>query len=95
MIHLNEKDLHTHLKARMQQRGVTIEEIEDTLNMGWEATDVKSGTLGKVMVFKNIDEWEGRSYQEKEVTTYYKESNEGIILLYLVCMRISMPKEHL
>ncbi len=35
----------------MEQRGVTLEEIERTLNEGWDATDAKPGTFGKVMVF--------------------------------------------
>jgi len=44
----------------MQQRGITLEEIEQTWNDGWEATDAKSGTLGRVMVFRYEAEWEGR-----------------------------------
>lgn len=51
MIEISEADLHPHLKARMSQRGITIEEIERVLNEGWEATDAKPGTLGKVFVF--------------------------------------------
>jgi len=50
-MNLSEKDLHSHLKARMSQRGVTIQEIERVLNEGQEATDAKPGTLGKVFVF--------------------------------------------
>ncbi len=71
-IKITEKDLHPHLKARMQQRGVTLHEIERTLNEGWEATDAKLGTLGKVMVFPYHAEWEGKFHEEKEVTVYYK-----------------------
>ena len=44
MIEISEADLHPHLKARMSQRGITIEEIERVLNEGWEATDAKPGT---------------------------------------------------
>jgi len=51
LIEISEADLHPHLKARMSQRGITIEEIERVLNEGWEATDAKPGTLGKVFVF--------------------------------------------
>jgi hypothetical protein len=29
----------------MQQRGITRQEIERTLNEGWEATDAKPGTF--------------------------------------------------
>ena len=74
-------DLHPHLQARMHQRGVTLEEIEQTLNEGWEVTDAKPGTLGKVMVFRYEAEWEGQFYPEKEVTVYYKVAGEEVILL--------------
>ena len=65
----------------MHQRGITIEEIERTLNEGWKAADAKRGTLGKVMVFVFEAEWEGHFYQEKEVTVYYKVFGEQILLL--------------
>ena len=67
---ITQADLHSHLWARMQQRGVRREEIERTLNRGWEAPDAKLGTRGRVMVFAYGAEWEGRFYQEKEVTVY-------------------------
>ncbi len=33
------------------------------------------------MVFPFQAEWEGRFYEEKEVTVYYKLTDEGVILL--------------
>jgi len=80
-IRITDADLHPHLRARMHQRGISREEIERTLNEGWEASDAKSGTLGKVLVFPYEKEWEGQFYEEKEVTVYYKLAAEGIILL--------------
>jgi len=65
----------------MHQRGITREEIERTLNEGRKASDAKSGTLGRVMVFPYETEWEGQFYQEKEVTVYYKVTDEELILL--------------
>ena len=65
----------------MRQRGVTQEEIEQTLNEGWRATDAKPGTLGKTIVFPYEQEWEGKFYLEKEVTVYYKKADDDIILL--------------
>ena len=65
----------------MQQRGVSLEEIEQTLGEGWEATDVRPGTLGRVLVFPFEAEWEGRRYEEKEVTVYYKIAEEDLIVL--------------
>jgi hypothetical protein len=81
MFQITPADLHAHLQARMRQRGITTAEIEQTLNDGWEATDAKSGTLGKVMVFPYAAEWEGQFYLEKEVSVYYKVTAEGLVLL--------------
>ncbi len=55
----------------MAQRGVTREELERTLNEGWEDTDAKPDTLGRVMVFPYEQEWEGTFYESKEVTVYF------------------------
>ena len=65
----------------MVQRGVTKEEIEHTLNEGWEAPDAKPGTSGKVFVFPYQAEWEGQFFEEKEVTVYYKRIENAIVLL--------------
>ena len=80
-IRVLEADLHPHLKARMQQRGITRQEIEHVLNEGWKAGDAKTGTLGKVLVFAYRGEWEGQFYYEKEVTVYYKVTEGEIRLL--------------
>jgi hypothetical protein len=80
-VRITHRDLHPHLRARMHQRGVTREEIERTLNEGWEAADTKPGTQGRVKVFPYEAEWEGQFYHEKEVTVYYKVTDEGLILL--------------
>ncbi len=78
---VREEDLHAHLRARMLQRGVTRQEIERTLNGGREASDAKPGTLGKVMVFPYRATWEGRFYEQKEVTIYYKVVGGHLTLL--------------
>ena len=78
---ISESDLHPHLKARMEQRGVTLEELERTLDEGWSATDVRPGTFGKTFVFSYAREWEGSRYAEKEVTVYYKTVRAGLVVL--------------
>jgi hypothetical protein len=65
----------------MSQRGITIEEIERVLNEGWEATDAKPGTLGKVFVFLYNRIWEGKLFEEKEVSVYYRLVNNRVSLL--------------
>ena len=81
MIKIVDNDLHTHLKARMEQRGITRAEIERTLNEGWKAKDAKSETIGKVFIFPYNRTWQGDLFQEKEVTVYYKVIKEDIVLL--------------
>lgn len=76
-----EKDIHTHLAARMLERGVTFEEICITFDRGWPADDAKNGTSGKVYVFEYEKEWVGKVFAEKEVSVYYRFIEGRIILL--------------
>lgn len=78
---ITEKDLHEHLRARMEQRGITRDEPERALREGWDAVDAKPGTVGKVLVFPFQEIWEGKSYVEKEVFVYYKLLHGKIMLL--------------
>lgn len=65
----------------MKQRGISINEIEITLNRGWNADDAKEGTFGKVFVFPYGAYWEGRYFEQKEVMVYYKYKKDNLILL--------------
>lgn len=80
-IDLTDADFHQHITSRMSQRGISREEIQTTLNEGRNAEDCKSGTYGKVMCFQYQNEWEGKYFEEKEVTIYYKIKDDRIILL--------------
>jgi len=81
LIKISDADLHPHLRARMAQRGITLEEIEKVLEKGWEAKDAKSGTIGKALVFPYNQVWEGNFFEEKEVSVYYKPVNDTVVLL--------------
>jgi len=74
-------DIHPHLKSRMKQRGITLEEIQITLNYGLPAKNVKEGTYGKVYIFEYNSYWEGKYYEQKEVKVYYKFKDDKIIIL--------------
>ena len=63
--HVTQADLHAHLEARMQQRGVTLEGIRQTMAEGWEAADAKPGTQGKVMLFPYGQNGRGKSIRKK------------------------------
>jgi hypothetical protein len=80
-VHVTESELHAHLKARMEQRGITFDEIQQTLDGGSAATAALPGTAGKVKVFPSEREWEGRFHLEKEVSVYYKHVAGSLILI--------------
>ena len=48
---MNDSNIHSHLRVRMLQCGVTKKEIEETLEKGKDAKDAKLGTYGKVLAF--------------------------------------------
>ena len=81
MIKISEGDLHSHIKKRMLQRGIMVEEIETALNDGWEATDANPDTIGKTFIFRYNGEWEGVFYKEKEISVYYKHVEGEIVVL--------------
>ena len=64
---IKESDIHHHLQMRMQQRGVSLNEIEITMNEGWEAVDGKEGTIGKVFVFPYNNYWAGSYFEEIDI----------------------------
>jgi hypothetical protein len=78
---INQSDLHPHLRARMVQRGITIEEMQQVLRRGWKASDCRPGTVGKTLVLSYLADWEGEYYEEKEITVYYKVKASQIVLL--------------
>ena len=78
---IEKNDLHPHLRERMEQRGVILNEINHVLQNGFEARDAKKGTRGKVFVFEYDDLWLGKKYLEKEVTVYFREQNMELIIL--------------
>ena len=44
---ITEKDIHPHLRARMDQRSVTTEEIIQAMNSGELVSGARPGTFGK------------------------------------------------
>src|SRR3990172_9541790 len=78
---ISEADLHPHIKARMFQRGISLQEIQETLLRGQDSEDAKEGTFGKVLIFPFNAEWEGKFFEEKEITVYYKYKQDKFVLL--------------
>jgi hypothetical protein len=87
-------ELHPHLKSRMMQRGVSVEEIEIAIKNGILAKDARQGTVGKTQVFSYDKMWEGKHYKQKEVTVYYKRGDKNLIVLTVkACYGTNFPKE--
>jgi hypothetical protein len=80
-IKIKESDIHPHIKGRMLQRGISLAELEETVNKGWAAGDAAEGTTGKIFIFPYNAEWEGKFFEEKEVTVYYKYKIQKLVLL--------------
>ncbi len=69
---------------RMEERGVTLEEIKITLEKGFNASNAKPGTYGKTFVFSYNKRWCNKFFPEKEVTVYYKVIDGEIIVLTVI-----------
>jgi hypothetical protein len=93
MIKISENDLHPHIVKRMNERGITKAEIETVLNKGKPAQEAKPGTYGKFYVFTFQGYWESQFYEEKEVTVFYKQKKDKIILLTVIA-RYGKDFEH-
>ncbi len=86
--------LHPHIRARMQQRGVTFDEIQRVMAEGRETIESKPGSYGKVLIFPFQSQWEGKYYQEKEVTVYYKSiAGKEVTLLTVIARYGTCSKE--
>ena len=68
-----------HFSGRMTRRGVTAVEVEQTFTEGWPCGDSRPGVDCRTLVFPFDGEWEGRRYEEKEVTVYFKYDGDELI----------------
>jgi hypothetical protein len=55
--------------------------MQETLARGRDAEDAQEGTFGKVLAFPFNAEWEGKVFEEKEITVYYKYKHDEFVLL--------------
>jgi hypothetical protein len=78
---LTDENFHSHLRRRMEQRGITEDEVQETVQRGWKSGDAKPGTQGRTLVFPHDAQWEGTYYEEKEVTVYFKTDDDDLVLL--------------
>lgn len=78
---ITNNDLHPHILKRMEERDISLNEINEVIEKGSRIKDAKPGTQGKSYIFTYRKEWCGKYYEEKEVTVHYKIRDNKIILL--------------
>lgn len=54
---LTAEHFHSHLRRRMEQRGITEEEVRETVRRGWDSGYAKPGTHGRTLVFTHDARW--------------------------------------
>jgi hypothetical protein len=70
---LTDDHFHSHVRRRMEQRGVTEEEVRETLDVGWAATDAKPGTEGRTLVFSYERDVGGNALRRKRSDGLFQE----------------------
>lgn len=65
-------DFHEHIRKRLIARNISESEVRSALEHGWPGTDAQPSTGCRVLEFPFNASWEGRHYQEKEVTVYFQ-----------------------
>jgi hypothetical protein len=73
-------NFHEHIRKRLTTRGISEAEVRSVLEHGWPGTDAQPSTGCLVLVFPFNATWEGRHYEEKEVTVF-KVVNDELLLL--------------
>ena len=77
---LTAEHFHPHLRHRMEQRGITEEEVRDIVRRRGYSGDAKPGTHGRTLVFAHGAHWEGTYHEEKEMTVYFKVDDDELVL---------------
>jgi hypothetical protein len=75
--------IHPHAEIRMSERGVLLEEIEETIKSG-EEFDAKYGRLGFRKNFSFGKEWRGTLYSVKQVEIYAVKEDAGFLVITVI-----------
>lgn len=74
---------HPHALERMQERGVTEEEVRATLRQG-ERFPAKFGRTGFRRNFQFDGEWRGRRYRIKQVEVYAVWEDDAWLVITVI-----------
>ena len=76
--------IHPHAAQRARERGGTVEEIESAVLHG-ESFPAKFGRMGFRMNFSYAKEWNGKTYETKQIEAYcVQENNQCLLITVLV-----------
>lgn len=73
-----------HTISRMPKRGVSEEEIFETLKTG-APFEAKNGRKGRAKVFTYKQNYEGKYYEEKKVEVIFVEEDQLITTVTVFC----------
>jgi hypothetical protein len=75
--------LHPHARQRMQERGVTEEEIQATVAQG-EQFPARFGRIGFRRNFQFDQEWHGRHYRTKQVEAFAVQEGADWLVITII-----------
>ena len=75
--------IHPHAETRMAERGVSLEEIEETVKNG-ETFDAKFDRDGFRKNFNYEKEWRGKFYTVKQVEVYAVKEENGFLVITII-----------
>jgi hypothetical protein len=78
--------LHPHALARMQERGASREDVEETIRHG-ETFAAKHGRDGFRKNFTFDGVWQNRPYRNKQVEAYAVQEPDGSYLVITVLVK--------
>jgi hypothetical protein len=76
-------NIHPHAKERMQERGVTKEEVVETILKG-ESFTVKFNRVGFRKNFNFYCKWRGKYYNNKQVEVIAVRDNEELVVITVI-----------
>ena len=75
--------IHPHAKERMEERGVTCEEVLETIGSG----SISSARFGRVRYMRTFDYcgfWRGKICQHKQIEVYGADEDSDFIVITVV-----------
>jgi hypothetical protein len=75
--------IHPHARERMEERGVTCEEVLETIGSGF----ISSARFGRMRYMRTYDYcgfWRGKIYQHKQIEAYCVDEESDVIVITVV-----------